>query len=78
MKNYEIIRKGNYVRWRNWKEFIEKETIFEKNNNILIAFVTYNNFSGAISLLKKCFEESKKFDLLILDNHSDIEHYREL
>lgn len=80
MKEFDLTyKKRTFVRWNNWKDFVESidklNYNFELNNangGVALFFLTYNLSDSVIKLLSKLNEEKDRnsFDIIVVDNHS--------
>jgi len=71
------VKNKTFIRWKNWKNFIDWKIILNKSSEILLWFVTFNLSDKVIGLLDILKLDSKwwKYDILILDNNSEKTHF---
>lgn len=75
---FNVKRTKNSVRFQNWDNFLEERLEFPKKSNKVLVFVTFNLVSEAKKLLSYLENQKTEFDILVVDNHSEIKFWDEL
>jgi hypothetical protein len=75
---FKVIKKNKCVRFENWQDFLEDRVEFPKKSKNILVFVTYNLIKEAKKLLDFLDTQHCDFDILVVDNHSDINCWDDL
>lgn len=73
---FEVVGNKNTLRLLNWYDFVSESVEANKKHDTILLFVTFNQPKEAISLLDYLFSNEKRnYDILVLDNASEREHW---
>jgi hypothetical protein len=75
---FKVKRNNNCVRFENWENFLEERIEFPKKSKNILVFVTYNLVREAKILLHYLDTQESEFDILVIDNHSEIKCWDDL
>jgi hypothetical protein len=75
---FKVTRNNNCVRFENWEDFLEERIEFPKKSKNVLVFVTYNLVNEAKILLSYLDTQKSEFDILVIDNHSEIKSWDDL
>jgi hypothetical protein len=75
---FKLIKTKDSIRFPNWEEFVMEKIELPKNSNCVVVFVTYNLVDATKSLLNYLKLQSSSFDVLVVDNHSDVDSWEKL
>ena len=83
MKTFKLsYKKRTFLRWENRFSFVESVEEFNhvKQNKIALFFLTYNLSDSVLRLLEILNKDSSRndFDIIVVDNHSNDEHYQSI
>ncbi len=82
MLDYKINNNHWYLRWENWKDFLENSSSFgnKKDNKYVILTLHFNNASNIINIITTINNEKSKsnYDLLIVENSTNKEESKKL
>lgn len=75
---FKVKRNNNCVRFENWENFLEERIEFPQKSKNILVFVTYNLVREAKILLNYLDTQESEFDILVIDNHSEIKCWDDL
>jgi hypothetical protein len=78
--NFELYKSQSALRWKNATDFIvEGDSIrVPGNNQVLIAFLTFNASAPALEVLDKIYKDYPESHVMVVDNCSKAEHWEKL
>ncbi len=75
---FKIKRTESSVRFLNWFDFLEEKIETPKASDKVLVFVTFNLVLEAKKLLTFLETQKTEFDILVVDNHSEVKCWEQL